>query len=131
VQTGVEVTSVNKKEDFVVGTSAGILKSQFVIWAGGESQYPNKSQFPGAELCLHYIDVHSWDSLEGDDFVIIGGYESGIDAAINLTKLGKNCVILDRDNRWEESSSDPSTILSIYTQERFREAMKTGRIMLQ
>ena len=48
-------------------------------------QYPRASDapesFPGAEHCLHNSSVRSWAKLPGDDFVVIGGYESGMDVS--------------------------------------------------
>ena len=55
------------------------LRSRFVVWAAGEFQYPREStdKLPGADLCVHNSRVQSWARLPGDDYVIIGGYESG------------------------------------------------------
>jgi cation diffusion facilitator CzcD-associated flavoprotein CzcO len=67
------------------------LSAQYVVWAAGEFQYPKAAtkkpetdddDFPGAHLCLHNSRVKSWASLPGDDLLIIGGYESGADAAV-------------------------------------------------
>ena len=38
--------------------------------------------------------VSSWASLDGDERVVIGGYESGVDAAVNLAKAGKQATVL-------------------------------------
>ena len=48
----------------------------------------------GAELCLHNSRVRSWASLDGDERVVIGGYESGVDAAVNLARAGKRATVL-------------------------------------
>ena len=60
------------------------LRTRFVVWAAGEFQYPRESPeaLPGAEFCRHNSRVPSWGQLPGDDFVIIGGCESGGDAAL-------------------------------------------------
>ena len=64
------------------------LSARYVVWAAGEFQYPDQDpdELPGAELCVHNSRVESWARLPGDDFVVIGGYESGADAAVNLAK---------------------------------------------
>ena len=70
------------------GGVATKLRSRFVVWAAGEFQYPRamtEPLFPGSELCRHNSSVRSWSDLAGDDFVVIGGYESGMDAASNLS----------------------------------------------
>ena len=59
--------------------------------------------------------------LEGDDFLIIGGYESGIDAAYHLSKNDKKVRVFDMNCPWSEESSDPSIALSTYSFERMRD----------
>ncbi len=107
-----------------------LIESRFLIWAAGEFQYPNLNIFKGSELCLHNSQVRSWEHLEGDEFYIIGGFESGMDAAVNLSKLGKKVNVLDRAAPWEEHTTDPSISLSPYTVERLREQINHGRIRL-
>lgn len=132
VQLGVDVRAVRfTGEGFQVESSHGLLQSRFVIWAAGEFQYPNTTPFPGAEHCLHNARVRSWRDLPGDEFYIVGGYESGIDAAVNLVELGKRVTILDDTAPWESTATDPSIALSPYTLGRLRQAQTTGRLALQ
>ncbi len=101
------------------------LRSRYVIWAAGEYQYPRTagpSLFPGAELCTHNSSVKSWAELPGDNFVIIGGYESGMDAAFNLSLCGKKCSVIASTAYWDVVTDDPSTELSPYTADRIRRA---------
>lgn len=132
VQTGVEVFQIvpQSPEGFTVHTSSGIIASRFVIWAGGEFQYPQLNPFPGAEYCLHTSRVASWRDLAGRERIIIGGYESGIDAAIHLSDLGKFTRVLDRQGIWDYHSSDPSRVLSPYTRQRLTAALQQQRIDL-
>lgn len=131
VQTGVEVYSVQAADvGFILFTSAGRLQSRYVIWAAGEFQYPNRDVFAGAEHCIHNATVPSWHELIGDEFVVVGGYESGIDAAVNLVRLGKHVRVLDDTTPWESTVPDPSISLSPYTQGRLRKAQATGRLEL-
>lgn len=63
-----------------VHTSKGQLGCKFFIWAGGEFQYPSRlpnTIRPGA----------SYRDLPVGKHVIIGGAESGMDAALNLIRL--------------------------------------------
>jgi len=110
-----------------------LLQSRFVIWAAGEFQYPTadaaatapprpSSSFKGSELCQHNSSVRSWRELPGDDFVVIGGYESGMDAASNLAACGKRCTVVSSTACWNVVTADPSTELSPYTAERVRVA---------
>ncbi|MGK7922326.1 MAG: NAD(P)/FAD-dependent oxidoreductase [Trichodesmium sp.] len=117
-------------QGFVLETSQGELQSQFVIWAAGEYQYPNLNPFPGAELCIHNSQINSWRELEGDEFVVIGGYESGVDAASFLAALGKKVKLIDRNSSWLNLDPDPSVSLSPYTLKRLEVAYSMGRIEL-
>ena len=107
-----------------------MIESRFLVWAAGEFQFPNLNIFKGAEFCLHNSEVRSWSDLEGDEFYIIGGFESGMDAAFNLSSLGKKVNVLDRQSPWNDRDTDPSLNLSPYTLERLREEYKNGRINL-
>ncbi|OZB95435.1 NAD(P)/FAD-dependent oxidoreductase [Paenibacillus sp. XY044] len=130
VMTGVDVTSIVPDDGgFRLETSQGTLCAAFVIWAAGEFQYPKLESFPGAEYGIHNSQVMSWAELQGEQFIVVGGYESGVDAAIQLSKLGKNVTVIDRHDRGlDKGSSDPSVELSPYTKDRLRIAMETGRI---
>jgi len=117
-------------QGFVLETSQGQLRSQFVIWAAGEFQYPNLNPFPGAQLCIHNSQILSWRELEGNEFLVIGGYESGVDAASNLAALGKKVKLIDRQSSWSNLDSDPSVSLSPYSLKRLEIAYSTGQIKL-
>jgi hypothetical protein len=56
--------------------------------------------------------------LKGDEFIIIGGYESGMDATSNLVALNKRVKVLDRTGIWANPDTDPSISLSPYTLQR-------------
>ncbi|MFN8514974.1 MAG: NAD(P)/FAD-dependent oxidoreductase [Chloroflexia bacterium] len=133
IRTGVDVLGLEAlpgDEGFALRTSQGEVRARFVVWAGGEFQYPRALAFPGAEHCLHASTVRSWRDLDGDDFVIVGGFESGMDTAYHLTRMGKRVRVLDDAAAWELETSDPSVSLSPYTRERLDLAMETGRLEL-
>ena len=132
IQTEVDVQSVDPSPQggFTLHTSNGEISTQFVIWAAGEYQYPKLNPFPGAEHCLHNTQIRSWTDLEGDEFIIIGGYESGMDAAANLVALGKKVGVLDRTGAWVNPDPDPSISLSPYTLQRLEFVYNTGRLDL-
>jgi len=129
VQTGIDVTAVRPvKDGFELETSRGTWFSRFVVWAAGEFQYPKMDGFPGAEYCVHSSLVREWSELEGEERVVIGGFESGADAAFHLSRLGKKVTVIDRVDRWtNKRSSDPSVELSPFTKDRLREIAR-GRI---
>ena len=132
VRAGTEVTAVTPRDggfDVAVVPAAGgvpaVIKSRYVVWAAGEFQYPRASAeplFPGSELCRHNSSVRSWTELEGDDFVVVGGYESGMDAASNLSLCGKRCTVVSSTAYWDVSTEDPSSELAPYTAQRVRAA---------
>lgn len=131
VQTGVDVEGVTARGgEFRLRTTAGDLHSRFVVWAAGEFQYPNRALFPGSELCIHNATVRDWAALAGDEFLIVGGYESGMDAAVNLAALGKRVRVLDDTAPWTLHAPDPSLVLSPYTQQRLHRALQTGLVEL-
>lgn len=87
-------------EGFRIVTNQGPRLAQFVVWAAGEFQYPRTSAFPGAQLCRHSSTLATFRDCPDEDVVVIGGYESGLDAAIHLTMLGKRVTLLSRGTPW-------------------------------
>lgn len=109
---------------FRLETTRGPIRTRFVIWATGEFQYPNLNPFPGADLCLHTAKVNRWSEIETEEAIVIGGYESGADAAVHLSASGKRVTLLDTGSPWTARESDPSVALSPYTQERIAAASR-------
>tara|TARA_B100000029_G_scaffold138122_3_gene133085 strand:- start:1503 stop:2693 length:1191 start_codon:yes stop_codon:yes gene_type:complete len=107
-----------------------VIESRFLIWAAGEFQYPSTELFSGSELCLHNSHIESWKQVQGDDVYVIGGNESGIDAAIHLSRLGKKVSVLAENADWDARTTDPSENLSPYTVDRLREEMLGESISL-
>ena len=71
-------------------------------------------------LCKHTATVPSYNELNGESFIIIGGCESGVDAAYHLALQGKKVQLFDSGCPWESTSSEPSIALSPYSLERMR-----------
>ncbi len=109
-------------DEFVIDTDTDTIRARHVIWAAGEFQYPSLSEFTGSELCRHTAMIDSYESLEGDDFVVIGGFESGIDAAYHLAERARPVRVFECDRPWEETTSDPSSAMSTFTRERMSES---------
>ena len=107
-------------DSFSVDVGGEILRGKHVIWAAGEYQYPQLNGFSGSEFCRHTATVASYAELDGDDFIVIGGYESGVDVAYHLAQRGKRVRVFDKECPWEVTSSDPSIVLSTYSFERMR-----------
>lgn len=119
---------------FLLTTQQGELRTRFLIWATGEFQFPDLAPFPGAQWCVHYAQVNDWGEQAAPDdsshpCTVIGGYESGVDAAVNLVQLGCHVRLLARKPTWEsEGPYDPSLSLSPYSRGRLAEALKSGRL---
>jgi len=121
LQDNTDVKAIEKKQGlFHLETSQGTLFANNVIWSAGEYQYPCTDVFTGSELCRHTATVPSYAELEGDDFLIIGGYESGVDAAYHLSNRNKKVRLFDLNAPWDAATSDPSVALSTYSFERMR-----------
>ena len=121
LQENTDVKAIEKKEGFFhLETNQGTLFANNVIWSAGEYQYPCTDVFTGSELCRHTATVPSYAELEGDDFLIIGGYESGVDAAYHLSNRNKKVRLFDLNAPWDAATSDPSVALSTYSFERMR-----------
>lgn len=134
VISGIEVTDVRRDEDAghlvleVPGDDP--IHARHVVWAAGEAAYPRRDGFPGAERCVPSIEIRRWDDHPGDDVVVIGGYESGIDAACQLVGRGRRVTVIDPGAPWEVIDSDPSKTLAPYTHGRLRLAHATGQLAL-
>ena len=132
VRTGVEVESIQRHDDeFVLHTSSGVVQSQFVVWAAGTFGRPNDDPFPGAEHGVHNSRVESWNSFArecvDDPIVVVGGYESGIDAALTLAETGHEVIVLDEEGPWRFRGPDPSEVLSPYTSQQLQAALAEGQ----
>lgn len=126
VRTGVSVASLRKETpSFCVETSEGPIHADYVVWAAGQFFHPRDRDFPGAHHALHSSKVEDWAELEGDAFTVIGGYESGVDAALNLVQNGKSVRLISRGEPWASSHPDPSRSLSPRTFDRLRELLKS------
>lgn len=119
-----EVKKIRKENShFVLETSQGLKKSKYLIWAGGEAQNPSKDIFPGSEHCIHNIEVDSWGEFSEDreTAYIIGGYESGIDSAVNLAQNQVEATVFDKNRPWALENADPSISISPYTMDRLNQ----------
>jgi putative flavoprotein involved in K+ transport len=96
-------------------------QTKYLIWAAGEFFYPDKSSFEGIENGIHYSKIKSYKDLKGDEFIVVGGYESGIDITQYLLNSSKKVTLIDIENPLEKITSDSSTSLSPYTRNKFFE----------
>lgn len=109
---------------FRIETPELTIETPNVIWAGGEFSHPRIPAFEGASLCRHNSTIDSWDHLSGDGIIIIGGYESGMDAAFHLVERGKAVAVLSKGEPWLADHPDPSDSLSPYTRGRILDVLR-------
>lgn len=109
---------------FRIETPELTIETPNVIWAGGEFRHPRIPAFEGASLCRHNSTIDSWDHLSGDGIIIIGGYESGMDAAFHLVERGKAVAVLSKGEPWLADHPDPSDSLSPYTRGRILDVLR-------
>ncbi|KGD86692.1 thioredoxin reductase [Achromobacter sp. RTa] len=131
ITTGCKVLAVGALPGggFILDTSKGKLQAGFLVWATGEFQFPDLAPFPGAQWCPHYAQVDDWARFQAGRYTVIGGYESGVDAAVNLVRLGRTTRLLARKSTWDpQAPHDPSLSLSPYTRQRLYAAVDTGRL---
>lgn len=126
VKTGVRVTGLRRvHNDFEVQTPRGMKRARYVIWAIGEFSRADFGGIDGADFCLHNGRMLDWEQIAstGQQFTLIGGCESGIDAAINLMQLRKDVHLLSRGHPWDSDDPDPSRALSPHTRDRLKTAL--------
>ena len=154
VETGVAVTGIQPRADspaamtaaadggtavaessdegFIVETTDGPLSTEHVVWAAGHFGNPRADVVDGSEHCRHTSTVDSWqehvESSPTNEFLVIGGYESGIDAAVGLHEAGASVQVVDRGWPWAERHPDPSEVLSPYTLERLDTIAESDRL---
>ena len=134
VREQVRVSQItSEREGYCVHTDKETYKANIVIWAAGEFSLPKLKPFEGAELCAHSSVFRDWNDYQGKDALVIGGYESGIDAAFNLVEIGKRVIVLSSGEPWKVDHPDPSEILSPYTRDRLLSTLKEnpGKMVLR
>lgn len=111
------------RRGFRIETPELTIETPNLIWAGGEFSHPRIPQFEGAELCRHNSTIDSWDDIDGDGIIVIGGYESGMDSAFHLVQRGKAVAVISKSEPWLNDDPDPSESLSPYTRGRILDVL--------
>lgn len=113
--------------DFLLHTSTGSdpLRARYVIWTVGEFSTPDDGGIDGASHCIHSSRVRDWQDIaaSGEKVTLIGGYESGIDAAVHLMEAGREVHLLSKGEPWATDDPDPSRSLSPRTRDRLKSAL--------
>lgn len=129
-QRVVKVETIPGKPCFIVTLASGsVIKTQFLVWAGGEFSTPKTHGFAGVEHCLQNSQITTWDACTGEHYAVIGCYESGVDAAFNLAARGKRVTLIDAASE-QADTYDPSRVLSPYTAERLASMANSALVEL-
>jgi len=122
VHEGESVEEVEPEPDcFTLRTGRGReLRCRYLIWAGGHYQAPRIPDFPGVEHCMHNSAIRAYHEELGDHRILVGGYESGIDAAWHLLAAGKRVTLLEK-RTGADDTYDPSCVLSPVSKQRLSE----------
>jgi thioredoxin reductase (NADPH) len=105
VQTFEKVEQVKKQDDgtFLVQTTKGQYRAEYVIVATGYYDHPNYMNIPGEDLpkVMHYFkEAHPYYNT---DCVVIGGKNSSVDAALELVRAGARVTVLYRGSGYSPS----------------------------
>jgi len=130
VQEYEKVLSVEKKDDiFHISTEKWEYRSQFLISAIGEFQFPYSWDISGSEYAIHSSKIQDFSSYNWENIIpIIGGYESCVDTAYALYKNGNTIHVFCAHEIDEITTSDSSQILSLYSLERLRQMQESKKI---
>jgi putative flavoprotein involved in K+ transport len=127
VATGVEISSLEPEgRTILLHTNGGDIYARFVIWAAGQFQYPDMA-LSGSKHGIHSSQMRLWSEYPASDAIVVGGYESGIDAAIGLANAGRRVTLLSRSAAWESEDANPAVALSPLTCQRLAMALQQKR----
>ncbi|SUK03283.1 pyridine nucleotide-disulfide oxidoreductase family protein [Staphylococcus agnetis] len=123
VETETTVKSVQLVDGiYEIETSRGLFTADYIFVATGDYAFPNQPFTVGR----HYSEIEDFKALTGEHYVVIGGNESGFDAAIQLAKNGAHVEMYTTSTGFGEEDADPSVRLSPYTHQRLKEVVEAG-----
>ncbi|WP_176746856.1 NAD(P)-binding domain-containing protein, partial [Staphylococcus sp. HMSC062C03] len=99
-----DVSNNIDKDTYKIYTDQGTIDAEYIFVATGNFSYPYKPFNHGR----HYSEIEKFSDIYGDLAVVIGGNESGFDAAINLALSGKIVDIYTNSTSYKQEDADPS-----------------------
>ncbi len=100
IQTQERVESICRTGALLqVETAKSTYETSYVVLALGKRGTPKKLGVPGEELSKVSYRLIEADSYTDDDILVVGGGDSAIEAALALSKAGKNRVTLSYRGR--------------------------------
>lgn len=99
--TGVQVSTKERVENvtlrdgiFTVQTSKSSYCSRYVVLAMGRRGTPRRLDVPGEEASKVAYRLIEAEGYEGNDILVVGGGDSAVEAALALSRDGRNQVTL-------------------------------------
>lgn len=122
------VSNVQKSDGkFTLETETETWTCDALIWATGEFNFPRSEGIKGAQYGLSNRYIKSYKDIDTGEHIVVGGGESGLDAAYHLSNNGSKVTVL-LQGQLRDFAKDPSNTISPYTFERIQEAVSSGRI---
>ncbi len=95
IRTNERVTSVRKNgSGFVIGTPAKEYRARYVVLALGKRGTPRRLGIPGEDLPKVSYRLIEAETYEGKNILVVGGGDSAIEAALAVSRDGRNRVTL-------------------------------------
>ncbi|HET9220115.1 MAG TPA: NAD(P)-binding domain-containing protein [Terriglobia bacterium] len=96
VHTNEKVEDIRKAEDgsFVLSTPRGTYSARHVVLALGKRGTPHRLDVPGGDLAKVTYRLIEAESYQDKDILLIGGGDSAVEAALALSRSGRNRVTL-------------------------------------
>jgi len=131
IKTGINVTSVSKKEDglFSIETNSATYETKKVILAIGRRGTPRKLGIPGEELPNVSYSLREPDHFENMNVSVIGGGDSAVEAAIALADQTGNTVrLIYRSSAFSRLKPQNLDTLTEYQNERKIDVMLQSQV---
>lgn len=125
IQTNTRVEGVRRADGFFeVMSTRGVILGRYVVLATGKRGSPRRLGVPGEDLDKVAYRLIEADTYEDKDIMVSGGGDSAIEAALALSKAGRNHVTLSyRGGRFDRARQR--------NQEHLEVAESQGRIRVE
>ncbi|WP_256084479.1 NAD(P)-binding domain-containing protein, partial [Staphylococcus aureus] len=99
---------------YTIATTTETYHADYIFVASGVYHFPKKPFKYG----IHYSEIEDFDNFHKGQYVVIGGNESGFDAAYQLAKNGYDIALYTSTTGLNDPDADHCVRLSPYTRQR-------------